>query len=428
MRLTSLNILRYNNSMKKIIVVIGGGPAGMMAAGRAGELGARVILLEKNSELGIKLLATGNSRCNLTNDIEDARELTKRFGKNGNFLFSALHKFGVSETLEFFLERGLETKVENDHRVFPVSDKARDVLKVLLKYVTDGHVEIKTNTAVKKILVNDDKIEKIILSNGEELIADNYIVAVGGKSYPATGSTGDAYAWLKSLGHTVVKPRPVLGPIIVKEKFVKDLEGLSLKGAEFSVYKNNKKLSSVIGEAVFTSDGLSGPAIFDISRAFDFSLSDDYELRIDFWPDWDLKKNDLRLQNIFAENSNRFLRNALTSFLAPKLVVLLEKSLKIDGNKKVNVVSKEERLKIAGFVKSMNLSIHGSAGFERAMVTAGGVALNEVDPKTMRSKIINNLFFAGEILDLDGPTGGFNLQMCWTTGYTAGEGATLEKF
>ncbi|MDO8261281.1 MAG: NAD(P)/FAD-dependent oxidoreductase [Candidatus Magasanikbacteria bacterium] len=414
--------------MKKIIAIIGGGPAGMMAAGRAGELGARVILLEKNSELGIKLLATGNGRCNLSNYVDSARDLVKRFGKNGNFLFSALHKFGVQETLEFFSHRGLLMKVEKDNRVFPKSERAHDVLQVLVQYLDKGKVEIKKNSAVRKIVAGENKIEKIILNNGEEIIADTYIFAVGGKSYPATGSTGDGFAWLKSLGHSVVKPRPVLGPIVLRDKFVKALEGLSLKDVEIGVYKNDKKVCSTNGDAIFTFDGLSGPAIFDISRAIDFSIDDELELRIDFFAKLDLKKFDIYLQKIFSENNNRLLRNVLATLVPTRLAEVLENTFQLDGDKKINTVSKEERLKIAGLLKSLSFQIRGIAGFERAMVTAGGVSLNEVDPKTLKSKLIDNLYFAGEILDLDGPTGGFNLQACWTTGFVAGESATLEKF
>lgn len=397
----------------------------MMAAGRAGELGAHVFLLEKNSSLGIKLLATGHGRCNLSNDIADIRDLAKHYGKNGSFLFSALHQFGVIETKEFFQEHGLPLKTEAGERIFPKSDKARDVLSLLEKYLKKGGVEIKYNSAVKNIVHRYGRIEKLILQDNIEIIADNYIFALGGRSYPATGSTGDAYRWLKNLGHTIITPRPILGPLIVKDRHIKAWEGLSLKAVEFSVFHQGKRIARMSGEAMVTADGFSGPAIFSLSRMFDLNHYGDSEINLDFFPELDNKQLDNLLLTLLARNTKRNLGKALQEILPPKFIQGLGVNKMIDIDKKVDEISREQRRDLLKYLKSLNFSIYAWAGFDRAMVTAGGVSLKEVDPKTMRSKLIDNLFFAGEILDLDGPTGGFNLQMCWTTGYVAGEAASF---
>lgn len=409
--------------MKKIVAVIGGGPAGMMAAGRAGELGAQVILLEKNPSLGIKLLATGHGRCNLSNDIDNNRELAKHYGRNGSFLFSAFHKFDVARTKEFFEERGVSLKVEASGRIFPQSDRARDVLQVLEKYLKSGKVDIEYNSSVKAIVHHGQRIEKIILSNNLEIIADEYILAVGGRSYPKTGSSGDGYRWLKSLGHSVITPRPVLAPIIIKDHIIKNFEGLSLKDVSFVITQQNKKIAAVQGEAIVTADGFSGPAIFALSRQLDLNTYENCEIHLDFFPVYDQKKFDAFLVKLFSENPKKTLKNVLQKILPPKFIAGIEKSRAFVLEKKVDEISREERQCLAGLLKNWSFRVQSWAGFEKAMVTAGGVNLKEVDPKTLKSKIIDNLYFAGEILDLDGPTGGFNLQMCWSTGFVAGEAA-----
>ena len=408
--------------MKYDVAIIGGGPAGMMSAGRAGELGARVILLEKNNNLGSKLLITGKGRCNITNNTDENRELIKRFGKNGRFLYSALHKFGVNEIIDFFEKRGVKTKVERGNRIFPESDKAQDVLDVLINYLKESKVGIKTNAEVKKIIKKDHKIEKIILIGGREIIADKFVICTGGKSYPATGSTGDAYKWLKQLGHNIIEPRPSLAPVIAKEKIVKDLEGLSLKNVEISIFEKGKKIDSRFGEAIFTADGLSGPIILDLSKRIGEELPGDIELKIDFKPALDFKTLDQRVQKDFQERSNKLFRNSLDNLLPQKIIPVIVKLSKIDSEKKVNLITKEERKRLLHLLKEFTLSVKSLYGYDKAIITAGGVDLKEVDPQTMKSKIVDNLYFAGEVLDLDGPTGGYNLQVCWSTGFVAGEG------
>ncbi len=393
--------------MKYDVCVIGGGPAGMMAAGQLAEQGQRVVLLEKNQELGIKLLMTGKARCNITNAEEDLKKIIKVYGKNGKFLYSALNNFSNKDIVEFFENRGLKTKVERGNRIFTSSDKSQDVLDCLKKYLSDNNVDIKYNTPVKKLTVEGDKI---IRADG--IVADNFVIATGGKSYPASGSTGDAYAWLEELGHTIIEPRPALTPIIVKEKIVKELEGLSLKNVEISLW-DSKKISSYFGEAVFTAQGLSGPTILNLSK----QAKEGLKLKIDFKPALDFPALDKRIQKDFTEFNNKQFKNSLNQLMPAKLIPVMIRLSGINPNKKVNEVTKEERKKLVKLLKEFELTIKGVVGFSKAIVTSGGVSLKEVDPKTMKSKIIDNLYFAGEVLDIDGPTGGYNLQVCWSTGY-----------
>lgn len=407
--------------MKYNAAIIGGGPAGMMAAGRASELGARVILLEKNKSLGVKLLATGNGRCNITNKTDRAREIVDKIGKNGKFLFSSLNKFGPSDVIDFFEARGVKTKIESENKVFPASDKARDVLDALTDYLKKSQVEIRINAAVKEMVKKGDKIQKVILAGGEEVSADRFVVATGGKSYPLTGSAGDGYEWLKNLGHTITDLMPALVPIVAKEEIVKELEGLSLKNADISLYKDNKKIDSRRGEAIFTSDGMSGPIILDMSKSIGKALPGKVELRIDFEPEIDFVNLDRRIQKDFQEGGSKMLKNSLGRMLPQRLMPVIAKLAGIDPEKKTSLISREERKKILHLLKEFSLEVKSLADYSKANVTSGGVELSEVDPKTMGSKLIDNLYFAGEILDLDGPSGGYNLQAAWSTGYVAGE-------
>jgi predicted Rossmann fold flavoprotein len=405
--------------MKYDVVIIGGGPAGMMAGGRAGECGARVVLVEKNERLGVKLLSTGGERCNVTND-SSVREMINRIGENGKFLFSAFNKFGPQDIIDFLEERGLKIKTENNNRVFPFSNNSKDVLDALVQYLEKSQVQIKTNSEVKKIVVDNKKIEKIVLTNNEEIIADNFILCTGGKSYPLTGSTGDGYLWLTTLGHTVTKLSPALTAVMVKEKIVADLEGLSLDEAEISLYKAGKKIDSQVGSIIFTKNGVSGPLVIDMSRKIGKEFPEKMKLQIDFKPKFDFKELDEELQKNFQENNNKMFKNSLDGFLPKKLTSVIIELSKIDPNKKVNLITRQERKTILHLLKEFDLTIKCLAGYNQAVVTSGGVKLSEVDPRTMKSKIIENLYFAGEILDVDGPTGGYNLQICWSTGCLAG--------
>lgn len=404
------------------VIVIGGGPAGMMAAGRAGELGARVLLLEKNPNLGVKLLITGKERCNITNDIDNTKDLVAFYGDKGKFLFSSIHKFGVKDIKDFFEGKGVKLKTERGNRVFPESDIARDVLKAIIGYLKESRVEIKTGQEVMEFIQKGNEIEKIILGSGKELRAKKYIVCTGGKSYPLTGSTGQGYNWLEKMGHKIVRPVPALTPVIAKEGYIKDLEGLSLKNVEISIYTNDKKQDTRFGEAIFTSNGMSGPVIIDMSKKIGEIMAQSPEIRIDFKPALSWQELDKRVQKDFQENNNKAFKNCLDRLLPKKLIPVIIKLSRIDPEKKVNLVTHDERKALLHLLKEFKLMISRLDGFEKAIITAGGVDLTQVDPQTMQSKIIDNLYLAGEVLDIDGPTGGFNLQVCWSTGFTAGEG------
>jgi hypothetical protein len=348
--------------------------------------------------------------------------MVKAFGSPGKFLFSALSRFSPADTIDFFESRGVKIKIEGNQRAFPKSDKARDVLEALLDYLRQAKVAISTGATVKKIVHKNNLITKIILTDGRELSAKNYLLAVGGQSYPLTGSTGDGYGWLASLGHTIIKPLPALTPIIVKNKSVKELEGISLAEAKFTWKKNGKTIDGRIGEAIFTADGLSGPAILAASGLIARSLPG-VKLIIDFFPAEDLAGLDSSLQKLFTANNNRQIKTALIGWLPPKLVAVLLRLAKISPEVKINRLTRGDRQTLVKLTKSFELEVEKVAGFDKAMLTAGGVDLKEVDSRTMRSKLIGNLFLAGEILDLDGPTGDFNLQACWSTGRLAGESA-----
>ncbi len=404
------------------LIVIGGGPAGIMSAGRAAENGAKVLLLEKNDRLGVKLAITGKGRCNITHAEFNIQTLIKSYGKTGKFLYSAFNRFGPEDIIEFFNSRDLLTKIERGDRVFPDNAKAYDVIDVLKLYLKKNKVDIIFEATVDSLKVSKDKIDKIILKDGREFTANEYAICTGGKSYPLTGSTGDAYEWFSKMGHNIVKPKPSLTAIVIKEKFVKDLEGLSLKNVEINVYQNNKKVLSNFGEALFTVNGLSGPIIIDSSKNIGELLErGKVELQIDFKPALNEDVLDKRIQKDFAEGSNRLFRNSLNALLPQKLIPVMIILSNIDPEKKVNSITKEERRGLVKLFKYFPLTITELAGFSRAIITAGGVDIKEVDPQTMHSKIIDNLYIAGEVLDLDGPTGGYNLQICWSTGYIVGE-------
>lgn len=394
----------------------------MMAAGRAGEKGAQVLLLEKNAKLGTKLGVTGKGRCNITNAEFDDRKLIAKYGRNGRFLFSGLNKFGVQEMLDFLNQRGVPTKIERGNRVFPQSDKSADVIGALTKYLRKNKVTVQTNTVVKLITCVGKQIDHVVLSDGQKMKAEKYAICTGGQGHPITGSSGEAYPWLKKMGHQITDLAPAIVPIILQERWIKELEGLSLKNVTISPYQNGKKILSSFGEALFTDNGLSGPIAIDMSKAVGQSLTKGkVELHLDFKPALDFPALDKRLQRDFALLNNKLFRNSLTALLPKKLIPVMIKLSKIDPDKKVNAISQEERKRLVHLIKDFTLQVKNLAGFNRAIVTSGGVDLKEVDPRTMQSKVIDNLYLAGEILDLDGPTGGYNLQMCWTTGYCLGD-------
>ncbi|PKM89191.1 aminoacetone oxidase family FAD-binding enzyme [Candidatus Falkowbacteria bacterium HGW-Falkowbacteria-2] len=412
-------ILEYMNNFD--LIVIGGGPAGLMAAGQAAELGSSVLLLEKNHNLGVKLLMTGGGRCNFTNKIPP-RTLADAFGANGKWLLSGLTRFGSNEVISFFKSKGLKVKVEANGRVFPESDNANDLLTLLLEHAKKNGVTIRTGSSVLRLEDDNGRIQSVVLRDGTTLRANKYIIATGGRSYPTSGSTGDAYDWLRALAHRVIKPRPALSPILLNDD-IKELQGISLSEIELRLFQGDKKLGSAIGDIIFTGSGLSGPAALNISRVIARHPGVELEVRIDFLP---LVNQQVLEQNILAltqENKNHDLKNIISELVPKKLAIHLLSVAGINSDKKGNGLSKAERQALARTLKSYAVSVKGLRGFEEAMITVGGVDLREVDPKTMGSKLFNNLYFAGEILDLEGPTGGYNLQVAWTSGYIAGENA-----
>lgn len=405
------------------IAVIGGGPAGMIAAGKAAELGAKVILIEKNKSLGKKLLITGGGRCNISQAEFKDKVFADKLGKNGQFLLSALSVFGPKETIEFFEKKGLKTKIERGKRIFPVSDKSHDVLNVLSKYLNKNKVKIISDQEIIGFNVVKGRIKSVKLKD-KEIFAHSYILATGGKSYPGTGSDGRGYKWAKKMGHKIIDLKPALTPIKIKENWSSDLQGLSLKNVSVSVFQNNKKQDLRFGEMLFTHFGVSGPIIIDLSKKIGELLNTgEVILKIDLKPALDFKTLDKRLQNDFK--SNKDFKNYLPSLLPRKMGDLILSLTNIDKNKKLNSITKDERKKIINTLKCLNLTVKGLIGFGFAIITSGGIDLKEIDSKTMKSKIIENLYFAGEIIDLDGPTGGYNLQICWTTGYIAGISASI---
>ncbi|MFA6995145.1 MAG: NAD(P)/FAD-dependent oxidoreductase [Patescibacteria group bacterium] len=403
------------------VVVIGGGPAGLMAAGRAAELDARVLLLEKNQKLGIKLLMTGGGRCNFTNN-SPTRLLAEAYGVNGSWLLAGLSRFGPTEIIKFLEERGVRTRLEDGGRIFPQSNQASEILKVLTDYVKSNGTKIKTKSPVVKIIKERNRIIKVVLADQTEITATNFIIAAGGKSYPLSGSSGDAYTWLSELGHKVVNPQAGLCLIKVKEN-VKELEGLSLSGAQIKLYLDIKKISAEAGDFIFTSRGLSGPAALNLSRIIARQGIGNLKIKIDFSPDETTEDLDRKIQRLLVENKQMAIKNILSKLYPARLVIFALTQTKINPAKKGNGLTRLERKALVSFFKEFNLQIMSLGGFNEAMITVGGVDLKEVDPKTMVSKIISNLYLAGEVLNLDGPTGGYNLQIAWTTGYLAGDNA-----
>ncbi len=423
---------KINLGKKFDVVVIGGGPAGMMAAGTAGRNGSSVLLLEKNNTLGKKLLLTGNGRCNLTHAEFDNKEFIKSLGKKGKFLFSSLNVFGPEEVMEFFANLGVPIKIEAGGKVFPASNKADDVLRALEKYLKNNKVEVMMRADVLGFEIEEKngqkKITGVHLKRGV-IYADKFILTTGGASYPLTGSTGSGYAWARACGHTIVTPIPTLVPLKTEENWVKEAQGVSLKDARISLVQNNKKTFSQQGDLIFTHFGLSGPTILNLSRKMT-ELENQKEnifISIDLKPAMDKKALDIFLQKDFIKHANKNVINYLAETVPAKLAKALLRLANIPAEKKNNVITREERGKIVNLLKDLRLTVVGDTGFDQAMVTRGGVELKEVDPKTMQSKIVPNLYLAGEVLDLDGPTGGYNLQICWSTGHAAGTYCTKNK-
>jgi len=407
------------------VAVIGAGPAGMMAAGKAASLGLKVILVEKNSQPGKKLLLTGHGRCNLTNAEFNLRNLANNYN-HGEFLFHAFSVFGPKETIEFFEKLGLKTKIESEKRVFPVSNKAGDVLEALKKYLERNKVEILYNSEIIDVKKTGKKITKIIL-NDREITAKNYILATGGKSFEKTGSDGFGYKLAENLGHTIIKPSPALAPIRLSAlggpaSDWKNLQGISLKNVKITVLQNNKKQFSESGEILFTHFGVTGPAILNISaKVGDLLEKGGTKMLLDLSPQLNQEELLEDFDKVLKKFLKKTIKNILSEVVPERLAEVLLNITKIDGNKIANNMSKIEKAVVVKVIKNFEVTPEDILGFDQAYYTRGGISLREIDHKTMKSKIIANLSFAGEIIDIDAKTGGFNLQMCWSTGYLAGE-------
>lgn len=408
--------------MEYDVIIIGGGPAGMMAAIKAGESGRKVGLIEKNPKLGVKLLLTGGGRCNLTH-IEEKRKFCSRFGEEGDFLLSPFSFFGVKETMEFFRNNGVDLIIE-EGKVYPASEKSKDVLNVLISLLKKNRVEVMVSSEVKEIKKEGSRISSLILSNGKEMKAKKYVICVGGKSYPVTGSTGEGFFWAKRLGHAVKELKPALTPVETKEEWTKNLQGISLNDVSVYLIQNGKKEKEEQGEILFTHFGLSGPLILNMSRAIgDLMEKGKVKIIIDLFPGKSIEVADKYLQKVFEKNRNKHILKCLSDIFPEKLCSFIMNFSGVSLDKKPNYLAKEERERMVKLMKKIELSVVGLLGFDKAMATHGGVSLKEIDSKTMKSKIVDNLYFAGEAIDLDGPSGGYNLQMCWTTGYVAGQSA-----
>lgn len=404
-------------------IVIGAGASGLMAAGWAAKNGEDVTILEKTSSCGKKILISGKGRCNLTNAI-DIGDFIEKVPGNGNFLYSAFYSFTNEDVIKFFNDLGVATKVERGGRVFPLSDTSKDVLNALLRFIDKYNVKIEYNSKVEDIVVEDGKAIGVRV-NGKTIKADRVILATGGKSYSKTGSTGDGYIIAKKLGHKVVNPRPSLVGIITKEEWIPELQGLSLKNVAVTFKHKNKKIYEDFGEMLFTHFGISGPVILSGSRATHPYMNeeceiDDVTVEIDLKPALDIEKLDDRIIRDFDKYINKQLKNALFDLLPEKLIPIVIKLSGIDEEKKVNVITKQERRKICEILKHLTVTLKKLRPIEEAIVTAGGININEINPSTMESKIIKKLYFCGEIIDVDAYTGGFNLQIAFSTGYLAG--------
>lgn len=405
------------------VVVIGGGPSGMMAAGTAAALGAQVLLIEKNTTLGKKLLITGGGRCNVTNAETDNKKFLAKFGKSGKFLFSAFSQWDVKDTLKFFHDHGMETKIENELRVFPVSNKAQSVWDVLNGYMRDEKVSILTGSPVASFIASGKKtISSVKLTNGDIIQGKKFILATGGKSHSETGSTGDGFEWLRSLGHKVTDTAPSLVPIKLSDPWIKKLQGVSISKVRFSVLQNDKRRAVHKGKILFTHFGVSGPTILNMSNQVRELLEYGMvTIMADFIPNLDHKITDTAIQNIFKLNRNKIFKNIVTHFLPTSIILVLGELAGIDEKTPCHSISREARLRLVQFLKALPLHVSGVLGVEKAIVTSGGIALEEVDFKTMRSRKISNLYLTGDILNIVRPSGGYSLQLCWTTGAVAGK-------
>lgn len=413
--------------MNKKCIVIGGGAAGMMAALAAAGEGIQVELLEKNEKLGKKIYITGKGRCNVTNDC-DPDVFFANVVSNPKFLYSAYYSFDPSQVMEILQQNGCPLKVERGNRVFPVSDHSSDVIKTLQKVLTDKGVKISLNTEVKELLVDDGICHGVILENGRKIEADAVVTATGGISYASTGSTGDGLRFARKTGHKMIDTRPALVPFTVKENWPLSLQGLALKNVEVTLVDGKKQIYNGFGEMLFTHFGISGPLILSASSYYAKKhYGKEVELFIDLKPALTKEQLDKRILRDFEEKQNKQFKNALDGLLPSKMIPVIIQLTQIAPDKFIHDVTRQERMCLVELLKKLPLTVTGTRPFNEAIITQGGVSVKDINPSTMESKIVKNLYFAGEVLDLDALTGGFNLQIAWSCGYLAGTGVG-EKF
>lgn len=410
--------------MKYDVVIVGGGPAGMMAAGTAGSRGRKTLLLEKNEKLGKKLFITGKGRCNITNSA-GFDEFMMNIPKNSKFFYSAFSNFSNYDLIALLNSLGLKTKVERGGRVFPDSDKSSDVIKTLNKYLTKNGVDVRLGAEVSDILYNSESISGVKLTDGSTIHCSSVVICTGGLSYPQTGSTGKGYELAKKAGHTVTPLHGSLVPLIAKEEYIKELQGLSLKNVEIKATVEGKTIYTDFGEMLFTHYGLSGPIILSASFyvADYIRKSHEVKISIDLKPALKVEELDRRILRDFEKSMNKQFKNSLNELLPKKLIPVIIRLSGIDETKETHQITKIERRNLAELLKGLSCTIVDTRPIEEAIVTSGGINLKEINPKTMESKLIKGLYIAGELLDLDAFTGGFNLQIAFSTGYAAGMNA-----
>ncbi len=401
-------------------VVVGGGPAGMMAAAVAAARGKKVLLLEKNKTLGKKLLITGGGRCNVTNNKPLVREMLAKYKKSDKFLFSAFSQFGVTKALDFFNSRGMHTKEENEGRMFPLSNKAQSVWDALVHEMQKTGVVVRTGVAVKSIQ-REGQDFLILLQNGTTVQSKTCVVAVGGTSRPETGSTGDGYAWMRTLGHSVVENDFALVPVALCDGWAKKLGGVALSDIKLTLMQDGKKQEVQKGKLLFTHFGISGPAVLNLSRTIgEFLGYGEVMLLLDLFPTTDPGALKTQVQTLLVSESNKKIKNTLGGLVPKALVPALLELVHIDGETPCHSVRSEERAALVSLLKKVPLHVEGLLGADKAVVSSGGVAPEEVTFKTMQSRLVPNLFIVGDMLNIDRPSGGYSLQLCWTTGFVAG--------
>jgi len=403
------------------VIVVGGGPAGMIAAGTAASKGKRTMLAEKNEKLGKKLFITGKGRCNVTNTA-DFDEFMKNIPKNSKFFFSSFSSFSNNDLILLLESLGLKTKVERGGRVFPESDKSNDVIKALERYLNRNMVDVRLNSKLLDIRQENGAVTGALFDSGRVVECSSIIICTGGLSYPNTGSTGDGYKIAVKAGHSIIEPRPSLVPLVSDDAFVKELQGLSLKNVAIKAYAGGKLLYEDFGEMLFTHYGLSGPIILSASFFISDYLRRKQEIRIsiDLKPALSEEELDKRIIRDFEKNINKQFKNSLDQLLPQKLIPVVISRSGIDESKEVHQITKQERKDMVKLLKGFTVTVSGTRPIEEAIVTSGGINLKEINPRTMESKLLKGLHFAGEIIDLDAFTGGFNLQIAFSTGYAAG--------